>query len=56
MTWLTTMAYLCHNDNRYAPLIVRTSRPFTHSRLVIGFVTLLARRVPLVDQDIQTLL
>jgi hypothetical protein len=26
MTWLTTMAYLCHNENRYVPLIVSTSR------------------------------
>ena len=28
MPWLTTMAYLCHSDNRYFPLIASTSRFF----------------------------
>ena len=56
MTWLTTMAYLCHNENRYVPLIVSTSRSFTHSRLIIGFVTIFTRRVPLMHHDLQTLL
>ena len=56
MTWLTVMEYLCHNDHRNAPLIVSTSRSFTHSRLIIGFVTIVTQRVPLVDQDLQTLL
>jgi hypothetical protein len=56
MTWLTVMEYLCHTDHRNVPLIVSTSRSFTHSRLIIGFVTILTQRVPLVDQDLQTLL
>jgi hypothetical protein len=29
MTWLTTMAYLCHNDKLYARLIISTSRSYT---------------------------
>ena len=56
MTWLTVIEYLCHNDHRYVPLIVSTARSFTHSRLIIGFVTIFTRRVPLVDHDLQTLL
>ena len=56
MTWLTAMEYLCHNDHRYVPPIERAFPAFPHSRLIIGFVTRLARRVPLVDQDLQTIL
>ena len=56
MTWLTAIYYLCHNDHRYVPLIVSTARSFTHSRLIIGFVTIFTRRVSLMDQDLQTLL
>ena len=56
MTWLTAMEYLCHNDQRYVPLIESTSPAFPHSRLIIGFVTRLTRRVPLVDQDLHTIL
>ena len=56
MTWLTAMEYLCHNDHRYVPLIESTSPAFPHSRLSIGFVTRLTRRVTLVDQDLQTIL
>jgi hypothetical protein len=46
---------LCHNDHRYVPLIVSTARSFTHSRLIIGFVTIFTRRVPLMHHDLQTL-
>ena len=55
MTWLTAMEYMCHNDHRYVPLILSISRSFTHSRLIIGFVTRLTRRVPLVEQDLHNL-
>jgi len=41
MTWLTVMEYLCD-----------TSRSFPHSWLVLGFVTILTRRVPLVKQEL----
>ena len=34
---------------------VNTSRSFPHSRLIIGFVTRLKRRVPLVEQELPTL-
>ena len=47
MTWLTVMEYLCNSDHRYVPLVVKTSWSFPHSRLIIGFVTILTRRVPL---------
>ena len=39
------------NDHGYVPLVVNTSRSFPNSR----FVTWLARRVPLVEQDLLTL-
>jgi hypothetical protein len=47
---------LCHNDHRYVPPIVSTARSFTHSRLIIGFVTIFTRRVPQMHHDLQTLL
>ena len=50
------MEYLCHNDHEYVPLVVSTSRSFPHSRLITGFVTRLTRRVPLVEQELPTLL
>jgi hypothetical protein len=56
MTWLTCMEYMCHSDNRYVPFVVNTSWSFLHSRLIIGFVTTLARRVQLVELDQQALL
>jgi hypothetical protein len=56
VSWLTAMEYLCHSDHRYVPLIESTSPAFPHSRLIIGFVTRLTRRVPLVDQYLQTIL
>jgi hypothetical protein len=43
------------NDNGYVPLVVNISRCFPHSRLITGFVTRLARRVPLVEQELPTL-
>ena len=48
MTWLTVMEYICHKW----PLVVSTSRPFSHSWLITGFVTRLTRRVPLVEQEL----
>ena len=43
------------NDHGYVPL-VNTSRSFPHSRRITGFVTRLTRRVPLVEQELPTLL
>ena len=56
ITWLTALEYLCQNDHRYLPLIESTSRAFPHSRLIFGCVTRLTPRVPLVDQDLQTIM
>jgi hypothetical protein len=47
MTCLTAMEYLFKNDHRYVPLVVNTSWSFPHSRLIIGCVTRLTRRMPL---------
>jgi len=52
MTWLTAMEYLCHNDHRYVPLVVNTSRLFPYSWLITGFVTGLTRQLPLVEQQL----
>ena len=43
------------NDHEYIPLVVSTSRSFTHSWLITGFVTSFTRRVPLVEQELPTL-
>jgi hypothetical protein len=43
------------NDHGYVPLVVNTSRYFPHSRLITGFVTILTRWVPLVEQELLTL-
>jgi hypothetical protein len=43
------------NDHVYVPPVVNTSRYFPHSRLIIGFVTRLTRRVPLVEHELLTL-
>jgi len=42
--------------HRYIPLVVNTSRSFSHSCLITGFVTRSTRRVPLVEQALLTLL
>ena len=43
------------NDHEHVPLVVNTSRSFPHSRIITGFVTILTRRVPLVEQELLTL-
>jgi hypothetical protein len=43
------------NDHGYVPLVVNTSRSFSHSRLITGFVARLTRRVPLVEQELLAL-
>jgi hypothetical protein len=43
-------------DHRYVPLVVSTSRSFPHSWLITCFATRLARRVPLVEHKLLTLL
>ena len=55
MTWLTVMEYLCQNDHEYVPLVVSTSRSLYHTRLIIGFVTRVTRRVPLMEQELLSL-
>jgi hypothetical protein len=54
MTWLTVMEYLCHRWPRICSLVVNTSRSFPHLWYITGFVTRLARRVPLVEQELLT--
>ena len=44
------------NDHGYVPLVVITSLSFPHSRLITGFVARLTRRLPLVEQELLTLL
>ena len=43
------------NDHGYVPLVVNTSRSFSHSWLITGFVTRLIQLVPLVEQELLTL-
>jgi hypothetical protein len=43
------------NDHGYVPLVVNTSRYFSRSWLITGFVTRLTRRVSLVGQELNTL-
>jgi hypothetical protein len=42
------------NDHGYVPLVVNTSRSFSHSWLITGFVTRLTWPVPLVEQELPT--
>ena len=57
LTWLGWPSWnICvTNDHGYIPLIVNTFRSFPHSRLITGFVTILTRRVPIVQQELLTL-
>jgi len=43
------------NDHGYVPLVVNTFRSFPHSWLIIGLVTRITLRVPLVEQELSTL-
>ena len=43
------------NDHVYVPLVVSTFRSFPHSWLIIGFVTRITLRVPLMEQELSTL-
>ena len=43
------------NDHGYVPLVVITYQSFPHSWVILGFVTRLTRRVPLVEQEVLTL-
>jgi hypothetical protein len=51
MTWLTTTEYMCHKW----PRVCSTFCSFSHSWLIIGFVTGATRPVPLVEQELHTL-
>jgi hypothetical protein len=51
-----TMVTLKSSTTDIVPLVVNTSRSFPRSRLITGFVTRLTRRVPLVEQELLTLL
>ena len=51
------MEYLCHkNDHGYVPLFENTCRSFPHSWLITEFITILTGHVPLVEQELPTLL
>jgi len=56
LLWSPPLWNICvTNDHGYVPLVVNTSRIFPHSWLITGFVTRLARQVPLVEQELLTL-
>jgi hypothetical protein len=55
MTWLAIMEYQWQKWPRICSTCRNTSRSFPHSRLITGFLTNLARRVPLVEQERLTL-
>ena len=42
------------NDHGYDPLVLSTPLSFPHTRLITGFVTILTRRVALVEQGLLT--
>jgi hypothetical protein len=44
------------NDHGYFPFVVITIQSFPHSWLIMGFVTRVIRRVPLVEQELLTVL
>jgi hypothetical protein len=50
------MEYLCHKWTRICSTCRNPSRFFPHSWLITGLVTRLTRRVPLVEQELLTLL
>ena len=50
---ISDIKFYCENGS--VPLVVSTSRSFPRSKLIIGFVTRLTRRVPQVEQDMRTL-
>ena len=43
------------NYHGYVALVLNTSRSFPHSQLITGFVVILTRRVPLVEEELPTL-
>jgi hypothetical protein len=47
------LKYLCH---RYVPLAVNTFQSFPHSWYIIEFVTRVTRQVPLLDEELLTVL
>ena len=47
--------YMRHKWVRYVPFVVSTYLSFPHSWLIIGFVTRVTGRVPLVEQELPTL-
>ena len=40
------------NDHGYVPIVENISRSFPHPWLITGFVTILTRRVPLMEQEL----
>jgi hypothetical protein len=46
ITWFVVIEYMCTNDHGYFLLVINTSWSFPHSWLIIGFITMLTRRVP----------
>jgi hypothetical protein len=51
---LTIQNICITNDNRYFPILVSITWSFPHSWLITGFVTRVARRVPLVVHELLT--
>jgi len=56
MTMTLLIIIVCVTDNHiYFPFVVITCRSFPHSWLIAGFVTIVTRLVPLVEQELSTL-
>ena len=49
------MEYLCHELPQISSIVVNTSQSFLHPWPITRFVTILTRRVPLVEQELLTL-
>ena len=55
MTWLAITEYLCYKWPRTCFVVAITIRSFPHSWLITGFVTIVTRRVPNVEQEMNNI-
>ena len=55
MTWLAITEYLCYKWPRICFFVAITIRSFPHSWLITGFVTIVTRRVPHVEQEVNNI-
>jgi hypothetical protein len=55
MGWLTFRNICGIKDHGYGPLVISTSRTFSHSLFITGFVPRVTQQVPLVVLELHTL-